>query len=172
MTHTSNVPGNEMSTTISGNQLSLTRMVSGGDSRPGVKGNQTISSGPVNVTSGSGGAPPNMNQTTVISSSSKHHPKVIVPALQLNRIKSNSTKRKQLNGSHDEIQLQNLLQNLNLHLQANQLQMQTRASVLKDGSNTVTTTPHGGANITSSFQRGIAAAAAAAQLNMINTKRS
>ena len=49
MTHTSNVPGNEMSTTISGNQLSLTRMVSGGDSRPGVKGNQTISSGPVNV---------------------------------------------------------------------------------------------------------------------------
>ena len=154
MTHTSNnVAGaNEMSTTISGNQLSLTRMVSGGDSRPGIKGNQTISSGPVNVTSGSGGAPPNMNQTTVISSSSsKHHPKVIVPALQLNRIKSNSTKRKQLNGSHDEIQLQNLLQNLNLHLQANQLQMQTRASVLKDGSNTVTTTPHGGVNITSSF---------------------
>jgi len=80
MTHTSNVPGNEMSTTISGNQLSLTRMVSGGDSRPGIKGNQTISSGPVNITSGSGGANQNMNQTTVISSSSKH-PKVIVPAL-------------------------------------------------------------------------------------------
>jgi hypothetical protein len=76
--------------------------------------------------------------------------KVVIPQLQLNKIKSSSSKRtNQLNGSQDEIQLQSLLLNLNQHLQANPYQ--TRVSQLKEGSNTVQTTPHGGQNAKTSF---------------------
>jgi hypothetical protein len=79
--------GCEMSTTISNNQLSLTRIGGGlrGVSSSG-KGNQTVSSAAANNSV----AQSTMNQTTVISK----QPRVVVPQIQLNKIKANSAKRR------------------------------------------------------------------------------
>ncbi|TNV87750.1 hypothetical protein FGO68_gene15546 [Halteria grandinella] len=146
----------EMSTTISNNQLSLTRIQSGthntqlrGQSTGTISNNQQQYLGKfVNQTVSSGSGGYNQPSSSLINGSSLikgGQKKVIVPQLQLSKIKqapqliqqASQSRRKQLNGSQDEIQLQNLLQNLNQHLQTNQ----TRASIHQDTSSSILRTP-------------------------------